>query len=69
MVLFTGYNKGDIVQLGIDAHNCAVLDSACSSSVCGKHWLENYVNSFNEKEKMKIKQTAREHLSLEVGED
>lgn len=58
VVLFTGYNKGDIVQLGIDAHNCAVLDSACSSTVCGKHWLENYVNSLNEKEKLKIKQTV-----------
>lgn len=57
VVLFTGYNKGDIVQQGIDAHNCAVLDTACSSTVCGKHWLEKYVNSLNEKEKMNIKQT------------
>ena len=36
VVLFTGYNKGEISQVGIDAHNCAVLDSACSSTVCGE---------------------------------
>jgi hypothetical protein len=35
-VLFTGYQKQDIMQLGSDARNCAVLDSACSSTVCGK---------------------------------
>ncbi|CAC5357018.1 unnamed protein product [Mytilus coruscus] len=29
-VLFTGYHKQDIKQLGNDARNCAVLDSACS---------------------------------------
>ena len=45
VVPFTGYHKGDIAQLGIDARNCAVLDSACSSTVCGDIWLENYFNS------------------------
>ena len=36
VVLFTGYNKEEIYQLGVDACNWAVLDSACSSTVCGK---------------------------------
>ena len=43
VVLFTGYHKGDIAQLVIDARNCAVLDSACSSTVCGEIWLDNYL--------------------------
>ena len=30
-VLFTEYNKYEIARLGVDARNCAVLDSACSS--------------------------------------
>ena len=34
-VLFTGYNKDGIARLGVDASNCALLDSACSSTVCG----------------------------------
>ena len=53
-----GYQKGDITQLGIDAHNCAVLDSACSSIVCGESWQENYLNSLTEVDKQKIKQTV-----------
>lgn len=35
-LLFTGYNKDEIARLGVDAYNCALLDSACSSTVCGK---------------------------------
>ena len=55
VVLFTGYHKGDISQLGIDARNCAVLDSACSSTVCGEIWLENYLNSLDHEDRRKIK--------------
>ena len=33
-ILFTGCNKDEIARLGVDARNCAVLDSACSSTVC-----------------------------------
>ena len=35
VVLFTGYNKEEVRRLGVDACNCAVLDSAYSSTVCG----------------------------------
>ena len=55
VVLFTRYHKGDIAQLGIDARNCAVLDSACSSTVCGEIWLENYLNSLDHEDRRKIK--------------
>ena len=53
VVLFTGYSKREITQLGIDAHNCAILDSACSSTVCGETWLENYLNSMNPQDRKK----------------
>ena len=56
-VLFTGYHKGDIAELGIDARNCAVLDSACSSTVCGDIWLENYLNSLDHEDRRKIKRS------------
>lgn len=36
VVLFTGYDMDDVKRLGVDARNCAVLDSTCSSTVCGK---------------------------------
>ena len=56
-VLFTGYHKGDIAQLGIDARNCAVLDSACSSTVCGEIWPENYLNSLDHENRRKFKRS------------
>ena len=55
VLLFTGYHKGDIAQLGIDACSCAVLDSACSSTLCGENWLENYLNSQDHEDRRKIK--------------
>ena len=57
VVLFTGYHEGDIAELGIDVRNCAVLDSACSSTVCGDIWLENYLNSLDHEDRRKIKRS------------
>ena len=39
-VLYTGHQKPGIIQLGKDAPNRAVLDSACSSMICG--WLVRF---------------------------
>ena len=58
VVLFAGYDKREIAQLGIDARICAVLDIACSSTVCGETWLENYLNSMNPQDRRKMKQTV-----------
>lgn len=55
VVLFTGYNKPEVTQLDMEASNCAILDSACSSTVCGKDWMENYVDSLSEEEKASVK--------------
>ncbi|OWF53616.1 hypothetical protein KP79_PYT25470 [Mizuhopecten yessoensis] len=53
-VLFTGYHKEGITQLGSDARNCAVLDSACSSTVCGNTWLQTYLDSLGEDDRSKV---------------
>ena len=55
-VLFTGTSKPDIQLLGAEAANCAVLDCACSRTVCGETWLQNFLQSLNEEEMLKIKQ-------------
>ena len=57
VVLFTGYHKEVIAQLGIDARNCTVLDSACSSTVCGEICLENYLNALDHEDRRKIKRS------------
>ena len=62
VVLFTGYNKQEIQQLGVDARNCAVLDSACSSTVCGENWLDSYIHSLDECDRKKVRQTVGEKI-------
>ena len=56
-VLFTGYNKDEIARLGADARNCAILDSACSSTICGKIWLDGYLKSLDKEDNGKVCQT------------
>ena len=53
-MLFTGFNKEDVTTLGHDARNCAVLDSACSSTVCGQQWFNGYIETLDEDEKAKV---------------
>ena len=53
-VLLTQSQKTNLTQLGIDARNSAVLDSACSSTVCGKKWMEDYKKSLNVDDQNKI---------------
>ena len=55
-VLFTGYKTEEVQRLGIDAGNCAVLDSTCSSTVCGDKWINNYIQSLDSIDKTKVKQ-------------
>ena len=55
-VLFTSYKTEEVQRLGIDARNCAVLDSACSSTVCGDKWINNYIQSLDSIDKTKVKQ-------------
>ena len=54
VVLLTGYQKSGITQLGKDASNCAVLDSTCGLTICGKNWLRNYFGSLEEEDRKKI---------------
>ena len=56
-VLFTGYNTEEVRRLGVDARNCAVLDSACSSTVCGTNWVNNYIQSLDKNDRQKVVQT------------
>lgn len=54
-VLFTGFQREDMSRLCVDAQNCAVLDSACSSTVCGQTWFNNYIESLSGEDRKKIK--------------
>ena len=56
VVLFSGSDKQNMDELGIEACNCAVLDCACSSTVCGKRWLNCYLDSLDDKDRVKVKE-------------
>ena len=66
MVLFTGNNLGDWQQ-DMDLGNCALLDSACSSTVCGKKWLDNYIDSLDQSDKRNIQQTGSRRMFVFGG--
>ena len=66
-VSFTGYNKAEISKLDIDAQNCAALDSACSSTVCGQMWLNNYLDSLSEEDRKKVRSTVGKKTFKLVG--
>ena len=54
VVLFTGYDKANMSELEYEARKCAVLDCACSSTVCGEKWLNDYIDSLNEYDRSKV---------------
>ena len=55
-------NKEEVRRLGVDARNCAVLDSACSSTVCRDSWINNYIQSLDKDDRQKVKQTEGQRM-------
>ena len=53
-VLFTGFQRKDVSRMCRDAQNIAVLDIACSSTVCGQTWFNNYLESLTRDQREKI---------------
>ena len=49
-------------HLGVDARNCAVLGSVCSSTVCGDSWINNYIQSLEKDDRQKVKQTEGQRV-------
>ena len=37
-----------------ETSNCAVLDSGCTKNVCGKAWLDSYLNTLTERDAQKV---------------
>ena len=56
IVLFTGF-KEKSQNFTVEASRCAVLDSACSSTVCGADWLDDYLASLDVNNKSKVRKT------------
>ena len=50
VVLYTGDNKDEMLTFCLESINCAILDSACTSNVCGTEWLETLLSVFTPEE-------------------
>ncbi|KAI8519243.1 hypothetical protein Bbelb_025000 [Branchiostoma belcheri] len=61
-VLFTGASKCLMSELSTEASLCAVLDSACSSTVCGVAWLKQYLSALSDKDQKYVKQEASSNV-------
>ena len=49
-------------RIGVGACSCAVLDSACISTVCGDSWIKNYIQSLDKDDRQKVKQTEGQRM-------
>ena len=49
-MLYTGNVTEEVCLLGLEASNKGVLDSGCTSSVCGKEWLRTYLSTLSKQQ-------------------
>lgn len=52
--LKTDFNQDQLECIGKEARKCAVLDSACSSTVCGTDWMQDYLASLGPEDRDKV---------------
>ena len=59
VVLFNGSSSDP--NLTVESLNCALLDSCCTSNVCGESWMEHYLESLSttDRESVKVQQSRR----------
>ena len=44
-VMITENDQLELTTFSVEAQNCAVLDTACGSTVCGQQWVSTYMDS------------------------
>ncbi len=66
VTLFTKQNNENEIFM-TEAMGCAVIDTACTSTVCGTKWLEKYLQSLNEEERSSVT-TKESNKSFRFGD-
>ena len=61
-VIFTGIAMGNTAELRIETQNCAIQDSACTSTVFGRKWIEAYKKSLNYEDLKKVIEVEGEKI-------
>ena len=63
IILYTGYDKDRVNRLCHETVGCAILDSACASTVAGEAWMDDFIaNRIPESEKGNLKKRKGEKL-------
>ena len=55
LTFFTKEHKSENEILLTESFGCAIIDTPCTKTVCGKRWYEEYVDQLEQKKKKKIK--------------
>ena len=55
ITLFNSEDQTKMTALIREALGCALLDSGCTKTVCGKLWLEEYLSDLSDKDLLKVK--------------
>ena len=58
LALFTKEHKPENEILLTESFGCAIIDTACTKTVCGKRWYEEYADQLEQKKKKQIKTGA-----------
>ena len=62
VVLYTGCVTDKNAEIKTNSSDCAVLDSGCSSNVCGKLWLDNYLKTLDQEDRDEIYYSSGKRL-------
>lgn len=55
ILLFSGKSSSDAQIFMVDVLESAVIDTACTRTVCGEKWLADYVGGLRQRELLKSK--------------
>jgi hypothetical protein len=67
-VSLTGTGHEGMLRLNEEAKNAAVLDSACTSTVCGAGWLKVFMDSLSPDERKEITSPGKKVLRFGSSE-
>ena len=62
LIFLSKLNKNESQILSKEARKCAILDSACTSTVCGENWMLDYLGSLSPQDLDKVKRRDSEKI-------
>ena len=67
VTLFTGHDPTTLSTFAAEAQNCAVLDTACCSTVCGVDWFETFSDQLDSDSITQVGPEGGSHFKFGAG--